>query len=360
MGRAGITSYGISIPRKRLKVEEIVELWMNSTLELIKEKQGVRERGVLGVDEDGNTFAVAAAKEAFARQKKAVAVDGLYYGTCTNPYDSRPSSTFLLEALDLPYTTKCADLQFATKSGTAALIHAVASVQAGLAGNALAIGADTMNRHTSPGDLTEPYAAGGAGALVVGTEDVILEIEGIESYSSDLSDGFRVEGERYIRSGMLLGSAKNEVGLYAHTTAAGTGLLQRLGRKPGDYTYAVFQQTTPSTSRGIGRQLGFTPEQIAPSIYADALGDTGSASVLIGLARVLERARPGETIFLASYGFGAGADAFSFKVTQAITGLAPATSVDKHLENKELVDYKTAMKLEYKYIRPAHALTAYL
>jgi len=360
MLRAGITSYGISIPRRRMRVDEIIELWMNSPLEMIQDTLGVKERGVLGLDEDGNTFSVAAMKEALARTGNREDIDALYYGTCTNPYDSRPSSTILLEALDFPYSAKCADLQFATKSGTCALIHAIAMVESGMAKKAVAVGADTMNRHTSPGDLTEPYASSGAGALLVGTDNVVLQIEGVESYSSDLSDGFRVEGERYIRSGMLPGSAKNEVGVYAHTTAAGQKLLHRLNKKPEDYTYAVFQQGTPSVSYGIARQLGFSTAQVESAIYADVLGDTGSASVIIGLAKVLEHAAPGNTIFLVSYGFGAGADAFSFRVTDQIRQLKKVRTVQQHLDNKQMVDYKTAMKLEYKYIRPSHPLTAYL
>jgi hydroxymethylglutaryl-CoA synthase len=360
MSRAGITSYGISIPRRRLKVEEILELWMNSTLETVKEGQGVCERGVLGLDEDTNTYAVAAAKAAIEKTGRDDLIDALYLGTCTNPYDSRPSCTIILEALDLPYSTKCGDLQFATKSGTSALIHAVAMVDADLARGAIAIGADTMNRHTAPGDLTEPYASSGAGALLVGTDDVILEIEGIESYASDLTDGFRVEGDRYIRTGMLLGSAKNEVGAYAHASGAGQRLLDRLGLKPSDYRFAVCQQSTPAAASGMGRQLGFSAEQMAPAVFADLLGDTGSAAPLIGLAKVLEVAEPGDRIFLVSYGFGAGADAFSFKVTPNIKNLLKSKTVVELLNNKEMVDYKKAMKLEYKYIRPQHPLTAYL
>ena len=72
--------------------------------------------------------------------------------------------------------------------------------------------------------------------------------------------------------------------------------------KPEDYTYAVCQQNTPATSYGIAKQLGFTKEQVSPSIYADFIGDTGSASVLIGLAKVLDVAKPGEKIFVISYG----------------------------------------------------------
>lgn len=361
MNKVGIVSYGVSLPRRRLAVEEIIELWQNSSLDLIKEKQGVKERGVLGFDEDCNTFSVSAAKEAFKQNGDAKEIEALYYGTCTNPYDSRPSSTIIQEALDMEYTTKCVDLQFSTKSGTTAMISAMAMVASGMSDKAMAIGADTMNRHTAPGDLLEPYASAGACAVVLAAEGVIAAIDGAESYSYDLSDGFRVEGERYIRSGMLLGSAKNEVGLYTSTVNAGQNLMKKLGTKPEDYTYAVFQQNTPNTSYGIGRQLGFTKAQVAPSIYADAIGDTGSASAMIGLAKVLDIANPGDKILVVSYGFGAGADAIALTVTDEINKVrGKAKTVQSLAENKTMVDYKAAMKSEYKFIRHSYPLNAYL
>ncbi len=363
MNKTGIVSYGIALPRRRLAVDEIVDLWKNTALDLIKDKQGVKERGVLGFDEDGNTFSVVAAKDALEGSVLSENVDVLYYGTCTNPYDSRPSSTILAEALDLDYYTKTADIQFSTKSGTTAMINATGMVASDLGKNALVIGADTINRHTAPGDLLEPYASAGAAAFILGKEKVIADIDGMESHSYDLSDGFRVEGERYIRSGMLLGSAKNEVGLYTQTVAAGTRLMERLGMNAADYTYGVFQQNTPSTAFGIGKKLGFTKEQVEPGIYSDMIGDTGSASALIGLAKVLEQAKTGDKILMVSYGFGSGADAISLTVTgenEIYQKNAKKLTVEKAVSNKTMLDYKEAMKAEYKYIRHSYPLNAYL
>ena len=150
MNEIGITSYGVAIPRRRLDVNEIADLWMNLEKGVVTNKWGMKERTVLAQDEDSTTLAVAAAKEAFLRNEKAKEVEALYYGTCTNPYDSRPSGTIVLEALDLPYSTKCTDVQFSTKSGTAALLESYAMVKAGLAKQALAIGTDTIDRHTAP------------------------------------------------------------------------------------------------------------------------------------------------------------------------------------------------------------------
>ena len=128
------------MPYYRLCVDEIVELWMNSSMDLIKKSQGVLERGVLGLDEDSNTLAVGAAREAIDRLLKTCDIEALYLGTCTNPYDSRPSSTMILEALDLPYHTRCCDLQFSTKSGTSAITQGIMAVEAGMAEYALATG----------------------------------------------------------------------------------------------------------------------------------------------------------------------------------------------------------------------------
>lgn len=361
MNKVGIVSYGAALPRRRLNVDEIIDLWKNTAPDLVKETQGVTERGVLGFDEDSNTFAVAAAKQAFKRKAVEQDIDTFYYGTCTNPYDSRPSATMVAEALDLDYFTKVMDIQFSTKSGTTALIGAMGMVASELSQKTLVIGADTINRHTAPGDLLEPYASAGAGALVIGQFDLVAEIDGVESHSYDLSDGFRVEGERYIRSGMLLGSAKNEVGLYAQTVAAAARLMERLGTAAADYTYGVFQQNTPATAYGIGKQLGFQKVQVEPSVYAGGIGDIGSASVLVGLAKVLDQAKPGEKILMVSYGFGSGADAISLTVTDRIDALrGKGKTVDQLLTDKTMVDYKTAMKSEYKYIRHAYPLNAYL
>lgn len=356
----GITGYGIAVPYRRLDTKEIIDCWKNTALELIKEKQGVEMRGVLGFDEDGNTLSVEAAKDALAMAKLAQ-VETLVYGTCTNPYDSRPSATMIAETLDLPYSAPAFDVQFSTKSGTTALMAAYAQIQAGLVRTGLAIGADTINRHTAPGDLFEPYASAGACALTLGKENVLAEINAFASYSTDLSDGFRVEGERYIRSGMLPGKAKNDVGIYDHTRKALEEFLRKTGTTVSEYDYVVLQQSTPGALRGNARALGLTPEQVEPAVFAQNLGDTGSASALIGLCAVLDGAKAGDKILVISYGFGSGADVISLTATGCLEALNRGRgNIREKIEHKCMVDYPTAMKFEYKFIRPEHMINAYL
>lgn len=356
----GITGYGIAVPYRRLDTKEIVDCWKNTALDLIKEKQGVQMRGVLGFDEDGNTLSVEAAKDAMSMAGCDDA-GALIYGTCTNPYDSRPSATMIAEALDLSYTAPAFDIQFSTKSGTTALMNAYALVKSGLVKDGLALGADTINRHTAPGDLFEPYASAGACALMVGTENVIAEIEAFTTYATDLSDGFRVEGERYIRSGMLPGSPKNEVGINDHTQKALKEFLTKTETNVEDYDYVVLQQNTPGALRSNAKALGLSKDQTEQAIFSQNLGDTGSASALIGLCKVLDTAKAGERILIVSYGFGSGADVLSLRVTEEIEKLpAQRGNVQKIIEHKCMVDYPTAMKFEYKFIRPSHMINAYL
>ena len=53
-------------------------------------------------------------------------------------------------------------------------------------------------------------------------------------------------------------------------------------------------------------------------------------------------------------------------VTEAIEAFRAAAkeaktrTVEEHLERKSMVDYKTAMKMEFKYIRHDYPLNAYL
>ena len=356
----GIVSYGVGIPVCRLKVDDVINVWKNVDAQLVKEQMGVVERAVLQSDEDVITLGVLAAQGALETIAD-VQLGALYLGTCTNPYDSRASAAIILEMLGAGYDAYCADVQFSGKSGTSALQICQALVASGMAGSALAIGADTINRNTAPGDLTESYAGAGAAALLVGRENVIAEFDGSFSCAADVADNIRPQGDRYIRSGMGLGPDKNSIGLEDQTCRAVGGLMTRMGTSAADYDYVVFQQNVVSTPYALGKQLGFGIEQIEPAIYAGDVGDTGAASALVGLVSVLDQARAGQKILMASYGFGAGSDAIAFTVTDAVHGYQRHTKPLRDLlRNKVYVDYGTAIKYEFKYLRPDYALTAYL
>jgi 3-hydroxy-3-methylglutaryl CoA synthase len=352
---AGIIGYGGYIPFTRIKVEEIHKAWRNTSLEKLKNVLMVNERAVLQPNEDTITLAVAAAKGALEqggvnREK----IDALFLGTCTNPYDSRPSITVIAEAIGTRSNFIGGDIQFSGKSGTTAIQVCLGLIKSGMAKVGLAIASDTINRHTCPGRFYEYTASAGSAAFLLGQEDPLAEITGTSSYSSDFSDFFRVEGDRYIQN-IGLGAEifpAWEVGFVDHTVHASETLMKEMNLKPRDYSFAIFQQPYGFAPFAIGERLGFTKEQIEPGVIAPMIGDCGAASSLLGLVQVLDYAKRGQRIFLASYGFGAGSDALSLEVTPALETKRPKVPLSKYLyEKKTLVDYATACRLEYKYMQ---------
>jgi len=86
--------------------------------------------------------------------------------------------------------------------------------------------------------------------------------------------------------------------------------------------------------------LGFSKKQIEPGLIVPLIGNTYSASCLIGLAATLDVARPGERIFVTSFGSGAGSDAFSIRVTDKIDEIrCRAPSVRDYIGGGEYLDY---------------------
>lgn len=357
---AGIIGYGAFIPFNRIRVEEIHGVWRNTTVDKLKNVLKINERAVLQPNEDTITLAVAAAQGAIEqsgvdRQK----IDALFLGTCTNPYDSRPSSTIVAEALGTSSHFMGGDIQFSGKSGTTAMQVCLGLIRSGMAKFGLAVASDTINRHTCPGRVYEYTASAGAAAFLIGQEDPVAEIVGTHSYASDLSDFFRVEGDRYIQN---IGPGWElypgwEIGFVDHVVAASESLMKRLNLQPKDYAFAIFQQPYGFAPFTVGERLGFTNDQIEPGVIAPMIGDCGAASALLGLVHVLDRAKKGQRIFLSSYGFGAGSDALSLEVTPAIEARRPKVPLAAYLhERKSMVDYATACRLEYKYMQDTSPL----
>ncbi|MBI5266455.1 MAG: hydroxymethylglutaryl-CoA synthase, partial [candidate division Zixibacteria bacterium] len=93
-----------------------------------------------------------------------------------------------------------------------------------------------------------------------------------------------------------------------------------------------------------------TQEQINPGWLAPTLGNTYSGASPIGLTATLDVAKPGDMIFMCSYGSGAGSDAFVWKVTPRIDQVRDNAVRTKKLleENLTYVDYGTYAKFRHK------------
>jgi len=332
----GITSYGVYIPRWRIKVEEIARIWSHDAKQ-IKEALLVEEKSVPSLDEDTVTLSVEAARNALQRIPEVNPKDigAIYVGSESHPYVVKPTATIVAEAIDATPSLTAADTEFACKAGTAGIQACMGLVKAGYIKFGMSIGADTAQ--AKPSDVLEYTAAAGAAAYVIGNVSVIAEIEGTYSFTQDVPDFWRREGEIFPQhSGRFTG----EPGYFNHVISCAKGMMERLGTSPKDYDYAVFHEPNGKFPLRVAQILGFSKEKVFPSLIVTKIGNTYSGSSLIALAAILDRAKKGDRILLTSYGSGAGSDSFSIIVTDMIDekrDLAP--SVEYYINRKEYLDY---------------------
>lgn len=333
----GIITYGAYIPRYRIKVDEIARVWGANAAE-ISGGLGVFEKAVPDYDENTATFAVEAARAALARREVDVSeIKAVYVGSESHPYAVKPTAVTVGEAIGATPVMTAADYEFACKAGTAAIQTSMGLVASGMMKYAVAIGADTAQG--APGDALEYTAAAGGAAYIIGNDDPIAEINDTCSFTSDTPDFWRREGEDYPQHG---GRFSGEPGYFKHVESAAKMMMERRGTRPSDYDYAVFHQPNAKFPQKAAKTLGFTAEQIKPGLLVPRLGNTYSGAVPLGLAAVLDIAKPGDRIFVTSYGSGAGSDSFDITVTEAILDKidrSKAPSVESMLEKKKYLDY---------------------
>ena len=336
---AGIVSYGVYIPRYRIKAEEIARVW--GEREDMAQSLNVFEKSVPDFDEDAVTIAVEAARNALKRASIDPArIGAIYVGSESHPYAVKPTGTIVGEAISVDHQLTAADLEFACKAGTAAVQACLGLVSADMIDLGLAIGTDTSQG--APGDALEYTAAAGGAAYLIGRENLAAEIEGFYSFTTDTPDFWRREGMPYPEHG---GRFTGVPGYFKHVTSATRGLLKKMKTIPEDYDYAVFHQPNGKFPRRVAKSLGFSADQIDPGLVVPWIGNTYSGSSLIGLAATLDIAKPGERIFLASFGSGAGSDAFSIRVGDAIEDIRNrAPRVRDYFENVQYLDYAVYAK----------------
>lgn len=338
--KSGIVSYGAYIPRYRIKIEEIAKVWGDNPNSIIDGLM-VFEKSVPDMDEDTVTIAVEAARNAVNRAGvNPEKIGAVFTGSESHPYAVKPSSTIVAEAIGATPNLTAADFEFACKAGTAAMQACVGMTESDMIELGLAIGADVSQG--APGDALEYTAAAGGVAYIIGKENIIARIESTYSFTTDTPDFWRREGKPYPEHG---GRFTGEPGYFRHVTSAAEGLMERLGTKPSDYNYAVFHQPNGKFPTRVAKMLGFSGEQIKPGLVVSRLGNTYSGSCMMGLAAILDIAKPGDRIFMTAFGSGAGSDAFSFSVTDRIDEIRNgAPSVEEMLANPIYINYATYAK----------------
>ena len=329
----GIAGYGAYIPRFRIKTEEISKVWGGDS-EVSRKMKG--EKSVPSLDEDSVTMAVEASRGALARSgidpQKITAV---YVGSESHPYVVKSSSAIVAEAIEATPVLTAADLEFACKAGTAGFQAIMGMIQSGMIDFGLGIGADTAQGR--PGDELEYTTAAGAGAYIFSRENLIAEIEGTFSFTTDTPDFWRRDGEQFPRHA---GRFTGDPSYFRHVLSATKGMMEQLGTNINDYDYFVFHQPNAKFPLQAAATLGIPKEKLATGLLFPYIGNTYSAAIPLGLAAILDIAKPGQRILATSYGSGAGADSFSITVKDLIEekrNLAP--SVKEMIDTKVYVNY---------------------
>lgn len=345
---AGIVGYGAYVPRHRIRVEEIAKIW-GADAPAYRRGLMLEEKSVPTPDEDAITMAVEAARHALQRAGiDPKAIGAVYVGSESHPYAVKPSGTVVAEAIGATPEVHCADFEFACKAGSEAMFVALGLVQAGVMEYALAVGSDTSQG--APGDALEYSASAGAAAFIMGRTDVLAEAEHTFSYMTDTPDFWRREHQFYPRHASRF---TGEPAYFRTILAAGHGLLAKADLKPEDFAYAVFHQPNGKFPLRVGKLLGFTKEQVLPGLLCPKIGNTYSGSSPLGLTAILDVAKPGERIFMVSYGSGAGSDGFVWRVTERIQQVREAAPKTWDIigRNVKYIDYGTYAKFRGKIIK---------
>ncbi len=337
----GIVSYGVYIPKFRIKPSQIAKTWGKEVSE-IEKSLGVFEKAVASYDEDAITLSIEAAFRALLNGEiDPKLIGGITIGSESHPYVVKPSSTTVAEILGMGTDYLAADLEFACKAGTAGIQLLSGLVSQGKTKLVLAIGSDVAQ--SKPADVLEYTASSAAAAFVLGKTNTIASIVDFTSFSSDTPDFWRKDSEKFpSHAGRFTGSPA----YFDHVLHASKHLFAKTKMTAQDFDHVIFHMPNAKFPKEAAKKLGFNPKQLAAGFIVEKIGNPYSASSMVGLAATLDVAKNGQLIFMCSYGSGAGSDAFVFEVTPEIKAYQKRNTetVARQIKNKEYIDYSLIAK----------------
>lgn len=338
---SGIVGWGAYVPKYRIKAEEIAAV-QNADASAIKAGLGLTEKSVPGKDEDTVTISVHAARDALLRAGiNRKEIGSIYIGSESHPYAVKPSSSIVAEALDMGNNYMAVDTEFACKAGSATIQINAGLVDSKMIKYGISIGADTSQ--AEPGNALEYSAAAGGAAFIIGqNSEAVATLDYTLSYTSDTPDFWRRSMQAYpSHAGRFTG----EPAYFKHVATATKNILEKSGAKITDFKYVVFHMPNGKFPLRVAKQFGVTKEQIEQGLVVTKIGNTYSGSSMLGLASVLDVAKPGDKILMTSYGSGSGSDSFIYTVTDKITKAQnKARKVSDYIARKQYLSYAHYLK----------------
>lgn len=335
--KVGIVGFGAYVPKYRITVETIAKVWEKDGA-AIAASLGVKQKAVGSLDEDCLTMAVEASWQALQMSNiSPEKIGACFVGSESFPYAVKPTSTILAEILGMKNEYFCADLQFACKAGTAGVQIVAGMIEAGLIDYGLAVGTDKSQ--SKPNDALEFTAGSASAAILLGNDKSkwLASLDYTNSFSSDTSDFWRRNTQN---TPSHAGRFTGKPAYFKHVVTGTKLFLTKLKKKPKDFSYVVFHSPNKKFPVKAGKILGFTPQQLKYSLLVEEIGNPYSASSLVSLVNVLERAGKTEKILVTSYGSGAGSDSFCLTKTNKEAKQALAAS----LVNPKEIDYSRYLR----------------
>ena len=361
----GIVGYGVYVPIQRIRTELIVKAREAKRKDLPDFVQKVRDglllryKAIAGVDEDTITIAVEAAQNAITmadldpRRIGAVAV-----GSESKPYAVGTIARHVASFTGIGNRVYVSDLEGACNAGMQAFNFIEGQVANGKIDYGLALGADVAQ--APQGDPLEYACGAGAGAFVLGKDNVVASIEDAAAYSSLTMDFWRRDGMPYpshFGRTTVEAYVRHVIGAIEHMLSKHTDL------KLMDFDYLTFHHPSgymplkacktlsqnkieSLEDRGLETRIRLTPEfveeKVKPWLRVLDTGNTYAASTPIAVCDILDHATPGENILAVSYGSGAYTIATWLKVQEGIlTKRGRTPTVEQYLTRRREIKLET-------------------
>lgn len=320
MSRPAIAAAGAYAPRLRITSDTIAEVWDRHRA------GGISALAVPDADEDALTMAWEAARRALnAAGADARDVVFLAFATSTPPLDEEDLSVRLGSTLGVPSTASRHYFTGSTRASTSALEVALAEGP-WEDGIGLVVAADAP--------IGEPDDALGQGAGA-GAAAFILADDGGAFVEATGAGATVTPGERFRRRGSntIEGLDITSYDRDAYQTAIEQA-VEDMGQVVDDVDAVAMYAPDGKRPYRLASTLGVESEVITRGTTVHDLGDTGAASVPLGMVAAFESEVT--TLLAIGYGSGAAADAFYLSV-----GDVP---VETSLETAHEIDYGTYLR----------------
>ncbi len=349
----GILGAGAYVPPARLARSAIVAANGWFTGGSAAHAQG--ERAMCNWDEDAVTMAVAAARDALTGCERNE-IEALRLASTTLPFADRLNAGIVAEALALPPQISAMDVTGTQRAATSALYALNRGERALLVA--------TERRRTRAASQLELTSGDGAAALLLGEGNPLARLMGSATCNADFVDHYRSADsrfdyqweERWVRDAGYLSLVPDVV----------ARCLQKAGVQASAVTHFCIPALVPRAAAAVAKAAGIAPRAVRDDLHA-VCGNTGTAHSILMLVHALEQSQPGERILVV--GFGQGADALLFEVTDAVRTRPAALGVSGHLARRreetrygrflafnDLIELERGMRAETDKLTPLSAL----